>query len=150
MSNRKYPEDDLPVSSLDVDEESPHYTTGYRKPPLHTRFKPGNKAAAGRRKKPASLTTDILRVLSEKSEVVIKGKKRKMSNRELIARRTVQDALSGKSNAIRAIRLLLAIGNENEQVIPEHKISIRFVPPMSVDDPRRLKLLKGPESEDED
>lgn len=142
MAKRKYPDDELPASSFDVDEEDPFYKSGYKKPPLHTRFKPGNKAAAGRRKKPASLTTDILRVLSEKSEVVIKGKKRKISNRELIARRTVQDALSGKPGAIRAIRLLLGIGNESEQIIPDHKINIRFIKPMSMDDPQRQKLLE--------
>jgi len=146
---KHHEDDDLPASSFDIDEENPFYKTGYKKPPLHTRFKKGNKAAANRKKKKASLTTAIQQVLDEKTEVVIGGRKVKMTNRNLIARRIVQDAMSGKASATRASRLLLSIGNEDEPVIPDTTINIKFVPPMAPNDPRRQKLLGNGSENDE-
>ncbi|UKK86158.1 DUF5681 domain-containing protein [Sphingopyxis sp. BSN-002] len=144
MAKRGENDDALPASSFDVDDEDPFgYEVGYKRPPKATRFKAGNRAAAGRKKKPRTLTSDILKVLDEKTEVTLGGKKVKITNRELIARTAVRDAVSGKPGASRALRLLLSIGNENEEVIPEHTINVRFVPAMDLDDPRRTNLLNG-------
>lgn len=147
MTKRYHDDDDRPASSFNGDEEDPFYKVGYKKPPRRTQFQKGNKMAANRKKKKASLTTAILQVLDEKTEVVISGRKVKMSNRDLIARRIVQDAMSGKASAVRASRLLLSIGNEDEPVIPDTTINIKFVPPMALHDPRRQKLL-GNKDED--
>lgn len=113
-------------------------TNGRRRPPG---FKPGTAPPRAAKKKARTLTSDILKVLDEKTEVTLGGKKIKITNRELIARTAVRDAVSGKPGASRALRLLLSIGNENEEVISEHTINVTFVPAMDLDDSRRKKLL---------
>jgi len=74
------------------------YDVGYRKPPKHSRFKPGQSGnSAGRPKKYKSLIS----VLEEPVTMNVKGKKREVTAIEASLRKTAQSALEGQLSAIK-------------------------------------------------
>ncbi len=59
------------------------YTVGYGKPPIHSRFRPGQSGnPAGRRKGVRNLITDVKRTLSMPVRVKEAGRMRKKSTQE--------------------------------------------------------------------
>jgi hypothetical protein len=68
----------------DRDQEPP-YEVGYRKPPHHTRFKPGVSGnPRGRPKDSKNLSTLVHEALNERVVVAENGRRRKVSKRQAI------------------------------------------------------------------
>lgn len=92
-----------PKSSVD------DYAVGYRRPPAHTRFQPGQSGnAKGRPAGSANLATLIAKALAEKVPVTEGGRRRTISKGEAIAKQVVNKAASGD---LRALRLLVPSQN---------------------------------------
>jgi hypothetical protein len=68
---------------------------GYKKPPVEHQFKPGQKRKP-RRKRREDLGPQILAdILSEERWTAVKGRRKRMSNLELIIRRLAEKAATG-------------------------------------------------------
>jgi hypothetical protein len=85
------------VSSVTGDRP---YRTGYGKPPVEGRFKPGQSGnPAGRRKGLKNTSTLLKAILDRKIEMRIKGRVRLVSIREAILTRFADDALKGNTKS---------------------------------------------------
>ena len=63
--------------------DSNGYEVGYRKPPQHTQFRPGESGnPAGRRKGVRNLATDVKRILKVPVKVKENGRSRKISTQD--------------------------------------------------------------------
>lgn len=83
------------------------YVVGYGRPPVHSRFKPGQSGnAKGRPAGTANMNTLIEKALVEKVTVTDAGRRRKISKGEVIAKQIVNKAASGD---LQAARLLLQL-----------------------------------------
>src|SRR5271169_6082266 len=79
-----------------MSETKREYANNYRKPPLHTRFKKGQSGnPRGRPKK--DLPALLLAALNEPVFVTIDGKRRKITKREVIVTRMVNNAAGAAS-----------------------------------------------------
>jgi hypothetical protein len=81
---------------------------GYRRPPKHSRFKPGNNAnPKGRpKRKPAAIADIIDHVLNGLAEYRERGRIKKARRRELTIKTDIRLALSGNLKSIETILLL--------------------------------------------
>ena len=78
-----------------------NYLVGKGRPPLSTRFKPGQSGnPKGRPKGAKGFDTFLYRALEERFEVFEKGKRRSIPAQELMARRLVQLAAKGDMKAL--------------------------------------------------
>ncbi|NTZ42154.1 hypothetical protein G7A66_03405 [Altererythrobacter sp. SALINAS58] len=75
------------------------YKVGKNKPPLHSRFKKGNRAGKGRRKGSQNLGTIVNQAASLKSSVLIGGKSKKMSKVALAVHQIANKASAGDLKA---------------------------------------------------
>lgn len=84
------------------------YKIGYRKPPVHSRFGPGNRAnPRGRPKGSPNLSSVLKRAAREKVVVTERGRRRKITKIEAAAKQLLTQAASGDPRAIQlAIELL--------------------------------------------
>jgi replication-associated recombination protein RarA len=84
------------------------YKIGYRKPPVHSRFGPGNRAnPRGRPKGSPNLSSVLKRAAREKVVVTERGRRRKITKIEAAAKQLLTQAASGDARAIQlAIELL--------------------------------------------
>lgn len=84
------------------------YKVGYRKPPVHSRFGPGNRAnPRGRPKGSPNLSSVLKRAAREKVVVTERGRRRKITKIEAAAKQLLTQAASGDPRAIQlAIELL--------------------------------------------
>ncbi len=92
----------------------PRYTVGYAKPPSNTQFKPGQSGnPRGRPKGAKNFGIAIEEELRARVTVTENGKRRRVSKREVIAKRLVNRAAEGD---LRAVPLLLneARAHENQ------------------------------------
>lgn len=107
----------------------PPYLIGYKKPPAEHRFKPGNKAAAGKRgpRKAKRLNELTHKVLNERVSVLIDGKPKRITRAEAMVRQLIN--LGGKSprDGLR----LLGLASTFEPVEPpawvDQTIKVAFV-----------------------
>jgi len=92
----------------DTDDGSADYKVGYRKPPVHSRFGPGNRAnPRGRPKGSPNLSSVLKRAAREKVVVTERGRRRKITKIEAAAKQLLTQAASGDARAIQlAIELL--------------------------------------------
>jgi hypothetical protein len=80
--------------------EEPPYGTGYGKPPVNTRFKPGQSGNPKGRKKGIKNNTSILEEeLNATIFITENGKRKKVSKRRAITKHTVNKALQGDMKA---------------------------------------------------
>jgi Family of unknown function (DUF5681) len=80
------------------------YTVGYGKPPLHSRFKPGNRAnPAGRPRGAKGLKTILARMLDRRVVVTEDGKRRRLTKRELGFARLVDKFAEGDMSAAKLL-----------------------------------------------
>jgi hypothetical protein len=87
-----------------ADENDSKYTVGYRRPPKHTQFKPGQSGnAKGRPRKSRTFADDLETELRSMIEVSEGGKRRRITKRRAIAKQHVNKALRGD---VRSIELL--------------------------------------------
>ncbi len=99
------------------------YKTGYKRPPLKSRFQPGQSGnLKGRPRKDETklnLTAIIDAVLKELVTVKENGRSVKMSRLEVVARNYIQKAMSGD---LRALRELAKLANQSEVLVdPPHQ-----------------------------
>jgi len=92
------------------------YEVGYRKPPLHSRFKPGQSAnPAGRKKGVANFKTDVENTLHLPVRLSEAGKTKRVSTQQAALSRLKQRALSGDGRALdRALKLASKLSDETE------------------------------------
>jgi len=83
---------------------SDNYTVGKGRPPLSTRWKPGQSGnPKGRPKGAKNMTTYFNEALNKKIEIMERGKLRKVTSREAIALKIISMALKGEPKAISLI-----------------------------------------------
>ncbi len=89
-----------------MDERTPEYDeVGYKKPPKHTQWKPGQSGnPKGRPKKSKDFEKLLDAELSQTLRIMENGEARTLSKRELIIKTLVTDALKGD---LRALKLVL-------------------------------------------
>ncbi len=76
--------------------ERPKESVGYKNPPRHAQFKPGQSGnPSGRPKKPKTLAYEFARGLRATVPAVIDGKHRRISMGEAIAKKHINKAASG-------------------------------------------------------
>jgi Family of unknown function (DUF5681) len=110
MSERK---DASPTS-----DDSNSYEVGYRKPPKHTQFRPGQSGnPAGRRKGVRNLATDVKRTLRIPVKVKENGRSRKISTQEGVLMRLREKALQGDARALdRVVELAQRFNNDAGEI----------------------------------
>jgi hypothetical protein len=81
-------------------EHAAEYDVGYRRPPRHTRFKPGHPGCGGRPKRQRNLRTVLEATLDERITIREGKRPRKMTKRDAIILRLVNDAVSGNPKAL--------------------------------------------------
>lgn len=142
------------------------YTVGYCKPPVHSRFRPGQSGyPAGRRKGSRNLRTDVKRTLSMPIKVKEAGRTRTRSTQQAALMVLREKALQGDTRALdRLLEMALRFNNEatetgptqalaaNDQAIlaaflAEHTGGTTPAPPAAVGDkaasPPRRRRKKG-------
>lgn len=99
---------------------SADYEVGYRRPPLHTRFKPGVSGnPSGRAKGSKNLKTLLHSILNETISLHEGSESRKVSKAEAIMRRLILGALKGDSRDLHALfRLAEQTGQFAEEPEP--------------------------------
>jgi Family of unknown function (DUF5681) len=81
-------------------KRGPNYSVGYKKPPSHTQFKPGQSGnPKGRPKNAAALPDVFSKELRTRVPIVSNGKRRKVSMLEAIVKQHLNKAASGDSRA---------------------------------------------------
>jgi Family of unknown function (DUF5681) len=92
--------------------QEPPYAIGYRKPPHHTRFKPGCSGnPRGRPKDAKNLSTLVHEALNEQVVVAENGRRRKVSKRQAIIKQLINRSAQGD---LKAMQMLLAIMQDIE------------------------------------
>jgi hypothetical protein len=101
------------------------YAVGYRKPPLHSRFQPGQSGnPAGRRKGIRNLMTDVKRTLTTPVRVKEAGRMRRRSTQEGALMVLREKALQGDSRALdRLLELALRFNNDATEAGPAQALS---------------------------
>ena len=101
------------------------YTVGYRKPPIHSRFQPGQSGnPAGRRNGIRNLTTDVKRTLMTPVRVKEAGRMRKRSTQEGALMVLREKALQGDGRALdRLLELALRFNNDATEAGPAQALS---------------------------
>jgi hypothetical protein len=92
------------------------YEVGYRRPPEHSRFRPGQSGnPAGRRKGVRNLMTDVQRTLRVPVKVTEGGRTRKISTQEGLLMRLREKGLQGNARSLdRLLELAQRYNNEGE------------------------------------
>jgi Family of unknown function (DUF5681) len=74
---------------------APTYKVGNKKPPLQTRFKPGQSGnPSGRPKGRSNFRTTVLKEFRKSTPATINGKPIKVTNEDLFARSLIKDAIT--------------------------------------------------------
>jgi hypothetical protein len=100
------------------------YQIGYRKPPVHTRFKPGQSGnPSGRVKGSKNLKTLFHQILNEQIPLIDGTQSKKVTKAEALMRRLVIGALKGDSRSLMTLMRIaeqtgeFADDEKNEQLI---------------------------------
>lgn len=91
------------------------YKVGYRKPPKHSQFQPGQSGnPKGRPKGSRNFKSDVLDTLKTPIPVTQDGKKRKVSTQKAALMRLREKALSGDHRALDRLLELARLYNDEE------------------------------------
>ena len=99
------------------------YDVGYGKPPVHTRFKPGESGnPKGRPKGHRNIATDLEEELREKIQINENGQQSTVTKQRAMIKALLAKALKGDTRAANAL-IQLAIGleqatSERDEVVP--------------------------------
>ena len=117
------------------------YQVGYRRPPLHTRFKPGVSGnPSGRAKGSQNFKTLLDRILKEEIPLLDGDRSRKVTKAEAITRRLVIGALKGDLRSMFALFRLSEQTGQFEEIPVQYSVIERII----VDSPARsAKELPG-------
>ena len=126
------------------DDDKPDYKVGYKKPPLHTRFRKGQSGnPRGRPRGSKNLSTLLTDALNEPVVVTEDGKRRKISKRELGIRQLVNKFAMAEAQAT---KILLGLMQERDRLAAETSAER---PSFGADDEKvianLLKRLRGEE-----
>lgn len=92
------------ISDPEDTDDSTSETIGYGRPPLHTRFKPGQSGnPKGRPKHRKNISTVVSEVLNERIKIREGNKIKSMSKSEAIARSMVLRALKGDTKSFTSV-----------------------------------------------
>lgn len=92
-----------------VDNSQNEYEVGYKRPPRKYQFKPGQSGnPKGRPKANRDFSLDITDELNEIISIKESGKVKKITKKRALAKRLVNDALSGKVASTKIITSILA------------------------------------------
>src|SRR5262245_54018040 len=84
-----------------IGDDSDGYAVGYRRPPKHSQFRPGESGnPAGRRKGVRNLATDVKRILKVPVKVKENGRSRKISTQEGALMVLREKALKGDARSL--------------------------------------------------
>ena len=127
-----------------ADDDKPDYKVGYKKPPLHTRFRKGQSGnPRGRPRGSKNLSTLLIDALNEPVVVTEDGRKRKISKRELGVRQLVNKFAMAEAQAT---KILLGLMQERDRRAAEASAER---PSFGADDEKvianLLKRLRGEE-----
>jgi hypothetical protein len=87
------------MANNDADDD-----VGYKRPPKHTRFKPGQSGnAVGRRKNVRNFKTDLMEELREMITIRENGRERKISKQRAFIKALVTAAIKSDVRAINAV-----------------------------------------------
>lgn len=134
------PADQAPDSATDSHGGTSQYEVGYRKPPRHTRFKPGTSGnPRGRPKDAKGLKTIVRETMTAKVPVRTAGGEKKMSRMEAVLHKTVELGMKGNPRALMQIISLYA------SAVPEaaQPVSSQHPEELSVTDLAMLEELKA-------
>ncbi len=125
------------------------FTVGYRRPPLHSRFRPGQSGnPRGRQKGVRNFATDVRKTLKAPVSLNEKGKTKRVSTQEAMLLRLREKALNGDPRALdQLIRLAQifsdegpsdALGGqdmtaEDREILDAYAEAIRSRPPSAAD-----------------
>jgi hypothetical protein len=125
-----------------MSDEEDDYKVGYGKPPLHTRFKPGecpNKKGRGKKNRralvPSQIRKDVLEAADEVIEVKTAKGVRKLTKQQLIITAISNGAAKGNPTCLRLwIQLLETALNDRMEAYP----TVRLIDMLlrEVEDPR--------------
>ena len=126
------------------DDDQPDHKVGYKKPPLHTRFRKGRSGnPRGRPRGSKNLSTLLTDALNEPVVVTEDGKRRKISKRELGVRQLVNKFAMAEAQAT---KILLGLIQERDRLAAEASAER---PSFGADDEKvianLLKRLRGEE-----
>jgi len=122
------------ITNADPDASDPDYSVGYRRPPVHTRFKPGQSGnPSGRPKGAQNLKTLFDRILREEISLREGEVTKKITKAEAILRGLVVGAMKGDSRSqMTLFRLAEATGQFEEAPAPLQVIQRIIVNPGAV------------------
>lgn len=116
------------------------YEVGYCKPPVHTRFKPGQSGnPTGRPKGSQNLKTLFHKILNEQISLQEGSQTKKISKAEAVMRRMVIGAMKGDARSIMTLMKIAEVTGEFEED-QNNEITIRWMSDpaeMPSDPPRR-------------
>jgi Family of unknown function (DUF5681) len=98
------------------------YEVGYGRPPLHSRFKPGQSGnPKGRAKQSRNMRTIVKQVLSEDMQIREAGRFRRMSAMEALVRTILARSFKGDPRALGSLLVLLRQSNlvESDETIAD-------------------------------
>jgi hypothetical protein len=108
-------ERDWQISAEDDDGATPAYKIGFRRPPLHTRFRPGQSGnPSGRVKGSKNLKTLFHQILNEEISLRDGGEVRKMTKAEAMMRGLIINALKGDSRSMSTMFRLAELSGQFE------------------------------------
>lgn len=100
------------VGSEPAQADAARFEVGYGRPPVATRFRPGQSGnPRGRPKGARNLSTLVAASLSERIAINENGRRRRISKMEAVVKQLVNRAASGE---LRATQLLLALVQSHE------------------------------------
>jgi len=104
---------------IDASSEEQPYRVGYKRPPLHTRFRAGQSGnPSGRRKGSLNLKTLFDQILREEVSLREGSSVRKVSKAEAVLRGLVIGALKGDSRSLAAMFRLAEQTGQFEEATP--------------------------------
>ena len=115
---------DIDDEPSDAHHNGMTYEVGYCKPPVHTRFKPGQSGnPSGRVKGSKNLKTLFHQILNEQIPLIDGNQSKKVTKAEALMRRLVIGALKGDSRSLMTLMRIaeqtgeFADDEKNEQLI---------------------------------
>lgn len=95
---------DAPMKKYLEDDED---EVGYGKPPKHTQFKKGQSGNPKGRPPKKYLVEALQDALDQQVTITANGEKQKLMKKEIAVQKLVNDAMQGKSQAVRNLILLM-------------------------------------------
>ena len=110
------PDSSSPDPPTTESEDSGSHGVGYRKPPRHTQFKPGQSGnPRGRPKNPTAFDELMEKELGQIVTVREGDQARRLSKRSVIVKQVVKKAMEGEDRALRSLLTLLSSAKGEKQ-----------------------------------